>query len=47
MVAHGAGEVAALTKHFGKLFLLTFAVGLVTGIVQEFQFGMNWSEYSR
>ncbi|MEZ0164371.1 cytochrome ubiquinol oxidase subunit I [Kineococcus sp. LSe6-4] len=36
-----------LAKHFGKLFLITFTVGLVTGIVQEFQFGMNWSEYSR
>ncbi|WP_432545040.1 cytochrome ubiquinol oxidase subunit I [Kineococcus sp. SYSU DK002] len=36
-----------LTKHFGKLFLITFTVGVVTGIVQEFQFGMNWSEYSR
>lgn len=36
-----------LTKFFGKLFLINFAMGLVTGIVQEFQFGMNWSEYSR
>lgn len=36
-----------LTKFFGKLFLINFAVGVVTGIVQEFQFGMNWSEYSR
>jgi cytochrome bd ubiquinol oxidase subunit I len=36
-----------LTKFFGKLFLLNFAVGVVTGIVQEFQFGMNWSQYSR
>lgn len=27
--------------------LLSFAVGVVTGIIQEFQFGMNWSEYSR
>lgn len=32
---------------FGRLFLLNFAVGVVTGILQEFQFGMNWSEYSR
>ncbi|MFZ0045931.1 MAG: cytochrome ubiquinol oxidase subunit I, partial [Streptosporangiaceae bacterium] len=32
-----------LTKFFGKLFLINFAVGVVTGIVQEFQFGMNWS----
>ena len=36
-----------LTKFFGKLFLINFALGLVTGIVQEFQFGMNWSDYSR
>jgi len=36
-----------LTKLFGKLFLINFAAGVVTGIVQEFQFGMNWSEYSR
>ena len=35
------------TKFFGKLFLINFALGVVTGIVQEFQFGMNWSEYSR
>ena len=31
----------------GKLFLINFAMGVVTGIVQEFQFGMNWSDYSR
>src|SRR5690606_18762878 len=36
-----------LTKFFGKLLLINFALGVVTGIVQEFQFGMNWSEYSR
>ncbi|MHA7132500.1 cytochrome ubiquinol oxidase subunit I [Oerskovia turbata] len=36
-----------LTKFFGKLLLINFAIGVVTGIVQEFQFGMNWSEYSR
>ena len=35
------------TKFWGKLFLINFAMGLVTGIVQEFQFGMNWSDYSR
>ncbi|QGU01336.1 Cytochrome bd ubiquinol oxidase subunit 1 [Corynebacterium kalinowskii] len=35
------------TKFFGTLFLVNFAMGVVTGIVQEFQFGMNWSEYSR
>ena len=36
-----------LTKFFGQLFLINFALGVVTGIVQEFQFGMNWSDYSR
>lgn len=36
-----------LTKFFGKLMLINFAIGVVTGIVQEFQFGMNWSDYSR
>lgn len=36
-----------LTRFFGKLFLINFAMGVVTGIVQEFQFGMNWSSYSR
>ncbi len=35
------------TKFFGRLFLINFAIGVVTGIVQEFQFGMNWSSYSR
>ncbi|MGW4223958.1 cytochrome ubiquinol oxidase subunit I [Streptomyces bauhiniae] len=35
------------TKFWGKLFLINIAMGVVTGIVQEFQFGMNWSEYSR
>ncbi|MFG1959960.1 cytochrome ubiquinol oxidase subunit I [Nonomuraea sp. NPDC049028] len=43
------GKVAYLraTKFFGTLFLINFAMGVVTGIVQEFQFGMNWSSYSR
>lgn len=36
-----------LTRYFGTLFLINFAMGVVTGIVQEFQFGMNWSNYSR
>ncbi len=36
-----------MAKFWGKLFLINFAIGVVTGIVQEFQFGMNWSEYSR
>ncbi|MCJ7832027.1 MAG: cytochrome ubiquinol oxidase subunit I, partial [Actinobacteria bacterium] len=43
------GKVVYLraTKFWGKIFLINFAVGVVTGIVQEFQFGMNWSNYSR
>jgi cytochrome d ubiquinol oxidase subunit I len=40
-------EWLRLTRFFGKLFTINFALGLVTGIVQEFQFGMNWSDYSR
>ncbi len=36
-----------MTRFWGKLFLINFAMGVVTGIVQEFQFGMAWSEYSR
>src|SRR5215207_2757410 len=36
-----------LTRFYGKLMLINFAMGVVTGIVQEFQFGMNWSDYSR
>jgi cytochrome d ubiquinol oxidase subunit I len=43
----GNDKYLKLTKFFGKLFLINFAMGVVTGIVQEFQFGMNWSEYSR
>jgi cytochrome d ubiquinol oxidase subunit I len=35
------------TKFWGKLFLINIAMGVVTGILQEFQFGMNWSDYSR
>ncbi len=40
-------EDQRLANFFGKIFLINFALGLVTGIVQEFQFGMNWSDYSR
>jgi len=35
-----------MTKFWAKLFLINFAVGVVTGITQEFQFGTNWSRYS-
>ena len=46
---HRSGDVAylRLTKFFGKLMLINFAMGVVTGIVQEFQFGMTWAQYSR
>lgn len=43
----GNDKYLRATKFFGKLFLINFAMGVVTGIVQEFQFGMNWSNYSR
>lgn len=36
-----------MAKFWGKLFLINFALGVVTGITLEFQFGMNWAEYSR
>ena len=43
----GKAHYLQLTHFFGKIFLINFAMGVVTGIVQEFQFGMNWSDYSR
>jgi cytochrome d ubiquinol oxidase subunit I len=43
----GNPDYLRMTKFWGKLFLINFAMGVVTGIVQEFQFGMNWSDYSR
>ena len=43
----GNRDYLRLTKFFAKLLLINFAIGVVTGIVQEFQFGMNWSDYSR
>jgi len=46
-VRTGDERYLRLTKFYGKLFLVNFAMGVVTGIVQEFQFGMNWSDYSR
>ncbi|WP_153730614.1 cytochrome ubiquinol oxidase subunit I [Sporosarcina obsidiansis] len=36
-----------MTKFWSVFFLINFAIGVVTGIIQEFQFGMNWSAYSR
>ena len=46
-VRTGDEDYKRMTKFWGKLFLINFAMGVATGIVQEFQFGMNWSEYSR
>src|ERR1700722_11192114 len=46
-VATGRTAWYRLTKFFGKLFLVNLPIGVATGIVQEFQFGMNWSQYSR
>jgi cytochrome d ubiquinol oxidase subunit I len=40
-------EYLRLTRFFGTLLVINIAVGVVTGLVQEFQFGMNWSDYSR
>ena len=45
--ATGKDTYKRLTKFWGKLLLINFALGVVTGIVQEFQFGMAWSEYAR
>ncbi len=46
-VATGEEIYKRMTRFWGKLFLINFAMGVVTGIVMEFQFGMNWSQYSR
>jgi cytochrome d ubiquinol oxidase subunit I len=46
-VKTGKEKYKQLTKFWGHLFLINFAVGVVTGIVMEFQFGMSWSEYAR
>jgi cytochrome bd ubiquinol oxidase subunit I len=46
-VRTGKETYKRMTKFWGKIFIINFAMGVVTGIVQEFQFGMNWSEYSR
>ncbi len=46
-VRTGDATYLRMTKFWGKLFLINFALGVVTGITQEFQFGMNWAEYSR
>jgi len=46
-VRTGQDVYKRMAKFWGKLFLINFAMGVVTGIVMEFQFGMNWSEYAR
>jgi cytochrome bd ubiquinol oxidase subunit I len=43
----GNPEIRRLTRFFGTLLVINIAIGVVTGIVQEFEFGMNWSDYSR
>jgi cytochrome bd ubiquinol oxidase subunit I len=43
----GAEAYLRLTRFFGTLLLINIAIGVVTGLVQEFEFGMNWSAYSR
>ena len=43
----GKDQYLRMTKFWGKLFLINFIMGVATGLVQEFQFGMAWSEYSR
>lgn len=43
----GKHEYKRLTKFWSKLYLINFIMGVATGLVQEFQFGMAWSEYSR
>jgi len=46
-LATGDKDYLRMAKFWGRLFLINFALGVVTGITMEFQFGMNWAEYSR
>ncbi|MBP2321690.1 cytochrome d ubiquinol oxidase subunit I [Kibdelosporangium banguiense] len=46
-VRTGDPKYLKMTKFWGKLMMVNFAMGVVTGIVQEFQFGMSWSAYSK
>ncbi len=46
-VRSGNSVYKRMAQFWGKLFIINFALGVITGIVQEFQFGMNWSNYSR
>jgi len=43
----GDPQLRRLARFFGTILLINIAIGVVTGLVQEFQFGMNWSQYSR
>jgi len=43
----GRADYLRLTRFFGALLVINVAIGVVTGIVQEFEFGMNWGAYSR
>jgi cytochrome d ubiquinol oxidase subunit I len=46
-VVRGDDEYKAMARFWGKLFLINFVMGVVTGLTLEFQFGTNWSRYSR
>lgn len=46
-VRSGDVQYKRMAQFWGKLFLINFAMGVVTGLVQEFQFGLNWSNFSR
>ncbi|UFS70884.1 cytochrome ubiquinol oxidase subunit I [Geomonas sp. RF6] len=46
-VRTGDEQYLRMVRFWGKLFLINFALGVVTGITLEFQFGMNWAQYSR
>lgn len=45
-VRTGDDDYLRMTKFWGRLFLINFAIGVVTGLTLEFQFGTNWSRYS-
>jgi cytochrome d ubiquinol oxidase subunit I len=46
-VRTGRAEWLRMTRFWGRIFLINFVLGVATGLVQEFQFGLAWSEYSR
>jgi cytochrome d ubiquinol oxidase subunit I len=46
-VRTGDEKFLRMARFWGKLFLVNFALGVVTGIALEFQFGMNWAEYAK